>query len=245
MQASSGSRAARCSNSIRISASCSTDDRRPRRRSTSCASGSRASRWVSGDGGAPARPTPRISACSLVDGVLAREVVLGDTISTELLGPGGHHPALAHRRPATAAAAGDPLERARPRSARRCLDRRLANLLAALSGDQRGDRGPARPCAHSGWRSRRRSRSSTASIAACWPCSGNLAERWGKVVARRHRRAAGALAPADRRSLAWSAPADGLDGARRAGARRAGRPVATTGRGYSPGQPGERLAVRA
>ena len=40
------------------------------------------------DGGRLAEADPHASRPAVVDGVLAREVVLGDTVSTELLGPG-------------------------------------------------------------------------------------------------------------------------------------------------------------
>ena len=52
------------------------------------------------DGGRLADADPLHLGLLIAEGVLAREVVLDDTVSTELLGPGDILRPVAHRRPA-------------------------------------------------------------------------------------------------------------------------------------------------
>ena len=78
----------RCSTSTRSSGQLLTAERREAARSMNCACGSRRSRSASGTAAGSPTPTRLHLGLLIAEGVLAREVVLGDTVSTELLGPG-------------------------------------------------------------------------------------------------------------------------------------------------------------
>ena len=173
----------------------------------------RVTTFPSVNGTAAAWPTPtRSPRAADRRGRARREVVLGDTVSTELLGPGDivrpwHIEGPPELLPVTVRWNALSAVRLGCSTAARHRDR-------PLPGDQRGDRRPpvrARAAArdHPGHLPAQPRRPA--------PARALLAPRraLGPRRARRHRRAAGALAPADRRARR-RAPADDLDGARRA-----------------------------
>ena len=95
-----GAIAARTRSGARVSCSTPSAARRPQHELRVRVSTFPVGEW---DGGRLADADPMHLGLLIADGVLAREVVLGDTVSTELLGPGRHRAPVAHRGPAGAA----------------------------------------------------------------------------------------------------------------------------------------------
>ena len=209
------------------------------------------------DGGRLVDADPSHLGLLVVDGVLAREVVLGDTVSTELLGPGDiirpwHLDGPPELLPV--------IVRWNALSPIRLglIDRRVASALgrypevSAVIVDRLSERAQRLAVTQAISQLNRVDRRL---LALFW----HLAERWGRVGRDRHRGPARALAPPHRRA-GRRTPPDGLDRAGRARARRAAlapgrrhlaahrrarlRPAGGRGGGHPPAAPSDAVARR-
>ena len=166
----------------------------------------------------------------VLDGVLAREVLVSDTVSTELLGPGDVvRPWHLHESAAAAAVLG-PLERAQPQPARACSTGgsrpqlgRFPEVNAALI-DRLTERAQRLAVTQAISQLNRVDRRL---LALFW----HLAERWGRMTPRRASRVPMTLSHRMIGAARRRPPPDRVDRAGRARPKAASSCAATTARG--------------